>query len=606
MLSSISSEFVLFLVQRFGKTFLILEYMRRLVERGENIILVVASKSLSANSSFLVDKHKFVFNTFGMLTISLHTDTTEQIIDEINDGLIKANIKKETKIVLVTDEADFASSTVNSILKLNEIKDRFNVITHILMSGTGLSKFFNTTNNKNRLILSVTEIDRIEAFRLGKEERVVIPKYFNIKLKPILQDSKMLNIRQSIGNKKAVKKVCSYLYDLVDGNTFDDSAAVSLLSPNNKTTIVGVSTKNGRDLVNFSKEFEKMYSDDVVVLTLSGAGFDDTDKKVNNKKAQYLTLKKLNEMRIKNDKRRLVIFTNQIGRRSYTVPDIDRVILLKDGALSDSDLQFFSRGGSFTPGKEFYEVIVVSHTDINMDYNNIDLNTGIMLSDKLADAIVKSNIDINDSNSTNSKILGTIFKYIDFFTYTENDDSIKIEPFKGKTDSLGYNSYLATLQKFKDTVEVTYQVLSEIEGLVITDDVIPKNKLKSLTSSKLTKQQHKKNKQSASKQPLDISEKELRIFNLKISFYSEFITLLPIVAFEQLSLDNVDDLIYFEEWDDYFDFPHEDFKENIKIPEFRNHFESLIGISKGYSETAIIDKIARFNEISLLIDNEIV
>ncbi len=133
--------FLLNLTPRLGKTFVVLEYVKRLSEmNNQDISLIVASKSLNSNVSFNDDKKKGGYK-FKMGLVSLFKDEELFITDKKLRNEIK-NITGDSAVVLVTDEADFGSHTEDAIKKLEVIKNDFdiNVIHQIAMSGTGIAK----------------------------------------------------------------------------------------------------------------------------------------------------------------------------------------------------------------------------------------------------------------------------------------------------------------------------------------------------------------------------------------------------------------------------------------------------------------------------------
>ncbi len=152
MLKGDNFMFLLNLTPRLGKTLITLQYAKRLSEKlNEPVALIIASKSLNSNVSFIEDRKKFGFK-MKMATVSLFKDaeqfgdyeedekaifqTDRKIAKEIQDA-----IKNQTAI-LVTDEADFGSHTEDAIAKLENIKNNFNlnIVKQIAMSGTGIAK----------------------------------------------------------------------------------------------------------------------------------------------------------------------------------------------------------------------------------------------------------------------------------------------------------------------------------------------------------------------------------------------------------------------------------------------------------------------------------
>lgn len=599
MISSEKDNFLLYLAPRFGKTFTMLEYTNRYMNiTGNKTTLLVASKSLSANNSFMVDYNKFGYSGFTLQILSLCSKRIPDLLAEIETAMDN----DVGDIILVTDEADFASSTVDSIEKLNMIKRNHNVVKHISMSGTGMGKVARINSDKDTEVIVVTDMDRIIAFDKGEETRVVKPKFFDISFKPLGRGEEVLNIRQSMEQKHSRAGLVDKVYELCDGNAYHP-----LLNPLNTTTMISCNTRKNSHLVRFADELGKKYKN-LNVMVLSGTGVDDESDETNNMMAQSKVLTEINRMNVMSDDRRLVIITNQIGRRSFSIPSIDRVILLKDGEISDSDSQYFSRGGTWYQGKSFYEVVVVGF-NINGNSLSGERQFDAFNNVRGINSFVKNNVDLDSEPKALNKKIATIFKYIDCFTLQEVGDKLRAVHFKG-TDDGNYSRYIASLRKIQDLSKFTFTILTSIDGVNFNEGALSNVYGGRIVKSKsdLTKDDY-----YIKGEPFDVEEEQNPVSlaviknnenikrNDKVTkvAYCHYLTLLPVIAIDTLNLNSLNDLMNFNQWSDYIDIDQDIFIQNMKIQRFSNHMETIFNLSKGYDEKTLQEKYMLLNKLSL-------
>jgi hypothetical protein len=342
------------LAPRFGKTLTVLEYFKKKVLKGDyskdELWLVALSKSLSSNTSFINDYNDFGFSKyFNMVEdISLFVDE-DKIIEKL-----KAQLPEGSKVVLVTDEADFASHTKISTERLSLVIDTFNVVEHIVMTGTGYgkaSKIF-----KNILLSDINSMYFTYTEMCEMGGNVVKRNFVNVQY-DITKDFKedVLNIRQSFNDPAKHKDLVEFVYQW----TLCEDTQERIGLQETEIIIVFVKPDSKTNLKKFVNKFEKIYGDKAVCMVLTG---DESS----NRDAEKDVKKKLNTMRKNNDNRKLVVFSMGMGSRSFSVSKIYRVVELIDNELTSATIQEFSRCLTYEEGKNVADIVRIGFTDMKL------------------------------------------------------------------------------------------------------------------------------------------------------------------------------------------------------------------------------------------------
>jgi len=342
------------LAPRFGKTLTVLEYFKKKVIKGEyskdEMWLVALSKSLSSNTSFINDYNDFgFFKYFNMVEdISLFVDE-DKIIEKL-----KTQLPEGSKVVLVTDEADFASHTKISTERLSLVSETFNVVEHIVMTGTGYGKASKIFKNIPLSDINQHYVTYTEMCEMGGD--VVRRNFVNVQY-DITQDFEedVLNIRQSLNDSAKHKDLVKLVYQW--SLCEDTQERVGL----QETEIIMVFIKPDKKstLELFKNKFKKTYGDVAECMVLTG---DETS----NRNAEKDVKKKLSTMRKNNDNRKLVVFSMGMGSRSFSESKIYRVVELIDGDLTSATIQEFSRCLTFEEGKEVADIIRIGFTEMRL------------------------------------------------------------------------------------------------------------------------------------------------------------------------------------------------------------------------------------------------
>jgi len=346
---------LLSLSPRFGKTFLILELVKDYVKKTrQNVLLVPASKNKSSNTSF---ENDYCTGSYGKGEYSFSLAKSSLFEDEntILDKLSK-NVDKDTVLVLVTDEADLASCTNISKQKIKAVQEKFNVVKYFTMSGTGIykaSKIFSDIREEDIYVETMNYTEMMN-FNMPIVRRNFLNVFLDI---ANFNDSK--NIRQSIKDPIDHDDMALYLNNFISNSTYAKRSNLKVLN-HNDAVMIFIDANNKAQLKRFIKHFESMYSTEYKCLTITG---DDTT----NAKAERDTNRCIRTMKQRCDNRLLVIFSNGMASRSYSIPEIKRVIVMRDGAFSSNDYQKFSRALTLTKNKETSDIIRISFSDMNLD-----------------------------------------------------------------------------------------------------------------------------------------------------------------------------------------------------------------------------------------------
>jgi hypothetical protein len=545
------------LAPRFGKTLTVLEYFKKKVLKGEyskdELWLVALSKSLSSNTSFINDYNDFgFFKYFNMVEdISLFVDENKLI------EKLKSQLPEGSKIVLVTDEADFASHTKISTERISLVSNNFNVVEYIVMTGTGYGKASKIFKN-----IPLSEINSIyftytEMCEIGGD--VTKRNFVNVQY-DINEDfnEDVLNIRQSLNDPAKHKDLAKFIYQW----TLCDDTQERIGLQETEIVMVFIKPDKKSTLKSFKTKFEKMYGDDAVCMVLTG---DETS----NREAEKNVKKKLSTMRKNKDNRKLIVFSMGMGSRSFSVSKINRVVELIDGDLTSATIQEFSRCLTFEEGKEVADIIRIGFTEMRLaeqlylteneipDYgrgsnkkvkrfltnnsfaNVMILNTGEMVKEEFG----------NQKNDI-GEFLDNVCRFVDNTNHITTrliDENIKVD---------------AGIDKFKVTVTK-----------VVNDTIVHKSK--TIKPKKETKDLNK------------VNEKELRN-------YVKVTRCIPSIMFLS-GFSNVDEFCNSYEWDNTMSISKSLFLENYhSSDEFKGIFDALVRQYAEKSEDQHMDKVLEY------------
>jgi hypothetical protein len=449
MLSSGKKYHQLGLPPRHGKTLDVLDYMKEKVLSGEydgsKLYLVPTSKSLSSNESFVNDYDRFGFSEYFNIIrdVSLFIEE-DRIIDKLLEILPKDSI-----LFLVTDEADLASHTTISVDKINLIKKTFNVVEQIVMTGTGIgkaSKIFKDIPYDDINFIYQTYDEMVE---MGGE--VVERRFWNIQYDIVNDfDEDVLNIRQTIADPAKHEQLAKYVYDWTLNKDFERRLK---LVPTD-IVMVFFKAKLNKHLKALKETYETMYSDEVKCLIL-------TSEKTSNRKAEKLVKKTLQTMRKNKDERKLVVFSNGMGGRSFSVGKIYRELNFRDSYITSATVQEMARVLTHEEGKDKADIIRIGFTSMEFAEQLYLIENELPSYDKKSYIRIKRYLNNNSFSN---------------WVISENGNWEKIE----KIDEDIVSQFIDNICKFSDN---TSYIATRLwgEGIKVDEDIVVKKGKKSKT-----------------------------------------------------------------------------------------------------------------------------
>jgi len=535
--------FLLSLPPRFGKTISILEYLKRRVEQGvykrEELYLLPLSKSLSSNTSFFKDYKRFGFtNWFNIVdNISLFKDETKVIHE------LKQRLPENAKVVIVTDEADQASHTDISVNKMKEIISEFNIVIRISMTGTGIgkaSKIFKGISIDDLCYIHKTYTE------LGDYESDTYVKRNFVNVQHKLADDE-LNFKQSFDDPIHYDTISKYLYLW----TLDNITESRLGLQKTEAVMVGINTPTKKRLIEFGDYFKNKYSDECDVLVLCG-------KFTNNANAEDYTTKHLNTMRKNKDMRRLVVFTIDMGSRSYNESRIYRTVLCGDNGLTESKLQLGMRAATPEGGKKICDIIRISLSPFDMVSEVIMLENETLDYSKKSKKIIKKFV-------TNNSFLNVV---------VDDSGTITSEQLSDCNEDIG--EILDKANKFNDTTSFWIPRLFG-QGLVVDTNGNTPNKLNSKTKTVSTTLSNGK-KVNTNRNNTGMKESEKKLRN-----YIDISRCIPSIAYIQGYVD-ISKFLLEGDWEQNLPIDKKLFVDNLKIESFYNFIDNSFDRCKGWDE----------------------
>jgi Icc-related predicted phosphoesterase len=532
MLSSNQNYILLSLPPRFGKTLSVLEYTKKLVENGldgNKLYLVPLSKNLSSNASFVVDYDDFGYSQYYNILkdISLFKDE-EKIIEKLSNEL-----PDDALIIPITDEADLASNTSISISKINEVISKYQVVKQIVMTGTNVGRAAKILKDIPMEDINYIHMTYTDMLVMGGDvvKRNVINAQYNIS--DFSED--VLNIRQSFEDPKEYQTLSKYLHTW----TLDSGQEMRYNLQPTEAVMVFIKTKTKKHLKQFGEVFYNNYSDECEVMVITG---DFTT----NGKAQQQVKEKLHIMKQNNNNKRLIILSNGMASRSFSVSKIYRTILFGDNLLSYADLQAMSRSLTFEDGKEFADIIRIGFSEFDV------ASQLFMLENETIDYSDESNKKVGMFLSTSSFVNVVI---------EENGNQQYTTLGNQQQDIM---EFIDNTTRFTDNTSYILTKLFDI-GIEVDTEREKQKSTKTRVVSTSVKKLGKSIKPNKSGKLIKEDERKLRQ-------YINIFRCLPSIAGME-GYTNVEDYLNSDSWD--LEISKELFKKNYEVQEFKGQVDAL-------------------------------
>ena len=424
------------LCPRFGKTIWALSLFNQINQRYGARVMLLPAYWLSVHSSFKDEIEQF--REFSDITYvsSKDSDADEQVevafkegrkvvVDLSLHGELEEWKKRYTwlrdlpnnEIFVFADEADFGSHTDNQLEKTRFLFDDQSwtgKFVKVYASGTNIQRI--AKNATGRLIDGVLDVAYSQ---LERTESSIVPRtYYSLRfdgLHELLEENYKIEHAPSWSkiwtNPNKCKKFIEQLFIGMTGG--DDMLSGVSLSAASKENIQGIMCFMScfKKQMAQAKKIIQAAVPDWEVIVLNG---DETS----NKAAQDETKKAIKWAK-ERGKKGVLILSNMMGSRSYSVSQIQASVIMYDGGSVDATSQKVSR--CLTPGvtwdgskKERGHIFTFS-----FDPNRNETIEQIVLAESVQ---VSRSEDIEFSDA-----LKLVFRSINIFNIDEDGDQIRIE-----------------------------------------------------------------------------------------------------------------------------------------------------------------------------------
>ena len=395
-------DFALELAPRFGKTIWVIDLLKTLFEKFEIKVCVIPSYVLTSNSSFVTDFYKFKEYSDCMVIASIDKDLDDVIRENYGNKLILVpaslhmrehedklkiinNLPARDK-VSITDEADFGAHRNKSQNKIDFINCGLNVY----MTGTAIEKVISPLKNVRDNILrwSYSDMlmvkygkhplqDNLESIDETKDsvKNIVIPQFMRLSLGGVINKFNDVEPKYRTDWNKLfsdVDKSNPILTDLIkslfgvyNGRlTYLVDLNTSEICPKD-VTMIFANTPDKKQQKKLHKLLEQTLGPQYIVELING---DETSNKDAEELAKGIVA------RAKRERKKVVFLSKDMASRSFSIPEIDTVMLMFDRGSYSSVAQKIARG--LTPGKTYDESIKVygNIISLSLDPNREDVS----------------------------------------------------------------------------------------------------------------------------------------------------------------------------------------------------------------------------------------
>lgn len=361
--NGLATNFVCELAARIGKTILFLTLAKEIQEEfgHESMFIMAYGVGLSVKTSYKDECAKYVDFASMCFIDAADTNAEDQYEQAITDGkmpivFISLNPEVEAKYewineltgthIALLEETDFGTHTDSQVEKVDYILEN-KTVTRINASGTNIGRLAKAFG-KN----AIDEIISVPYCMVEQDSsipNVVVRRFYNMlfsgRINKLLEDfdkDLLPNLTKILAKPYSQQKFISAL--------FQDIFGYQPIYGFNISDQAGEEIKNSMLFVNISKlamdqlaEVIEKACPEHKVLILNG---DYTD----NKEAEGLTKEEL--VRMQNgyyqDRDKLLVITNMMGTRSYSIPEIQACLFMQEGGDVYPYMQKYSR--CLTPG----------------------------------------------------------------------------------------------------------------------------------------------------------------------------------------------------------------------------------------------------------------
>ena len=361
------------LCPRFGKTLWALELFNTLHKKYGNRVMLLPAYWLSVHTSFVNELDQFDgFLDIVHIDAGKASDPEGDMKEALKNGkrvLITVSLHGDIEgwtekyqwirgvdnndIFMFADEGDFGTHTTNQVAKLDVLlgadanADNSNLF-KVFASGTNVQRLAKGAGRANGVLYSA--YSQLEE----SESNIVRRKFYMLDVNPIKKyvekfDRKLHPSWTKIwgkpyGNKDFIEKFLKSLVGKENTKDGFDTNGINLSRVANEgiNCFMLLVSANNKEMDQIKKIAEQ-HIPNYHIKVLNG------DYTTNNK-AEWETTKEISEAKIAK-KEGVIIIANQMGSRSYSVPEIQATVIAYDKGSVDATTQKVSR--CLTPGETF-------------------------------------------------------------------------------------------------------------------------------------------------------------------------------------------------------------------------------------------------------------
>ena len=382
-------------------------------------------------------------------------------------------------VVSLLEEADFGCHTDQQITKTQFLNSNKKKLIRINASGTNIGRLAKAFGDNIAMEVIVVPYSMVEQDRDAQKNGIVQRKYYNAffdqKINKLLEGydpEDLPTIRKIVENSWAQEAWLGAVWgDILGSPTSRMSYGLSINQmAEEDLKYVMVFQSGTKKSMNQQKEVIEKHCPEHHVLVLHG-----DMPGMNNKTAQQLTKEKIVELQygMIPGKSKLLVLTNMMGSRSYTVGEIQAVIFMQDGGDIDTFIQKSSRVLSPHPSKKFGHIF-----DFAFDPNKTR-NSELAI---VHDAVLTQNIVGGSFPQAIRQVLNSVKLYDMGRGGWQNDDQLVV--------SLEDNNKLLALANSSNSLDIKdlssqqLDILSKIQNSFTDKE---KKKLKHIMTGKTFK-----------------------------------------------------------------------------------------------------------------------
>jgi hypothetical protein len=415
------------LCPRFGKTIWSLMLFNAITKKYGNRVMLLPAYWLSVHSSFINELNDYD-DFLDIVQIDVNNPNAEaQATDALAAGqriLVPMSLhgdleewkSKHTWIANIpnsdvfsfADEGDFGTHTENQVAKLDYIfntaaKPTLGKFVRVYASGTNVQRLARCSPDIDGVIYTAySELEQTET-------DIIRRKFFCTQVDGLKQEVEALDEKiqpswikvwdRPLANKAFVGKL---LQSLTGEDSLRPELNLSEMSGETVDCFMLLVSANNKEM----KQIYEIAEREIPEWHVKVLNGDFT----NNRDAEYETKREINEARIAG-KKGVVIIANQMGSRSYSIPEIQATVIAYDRGSVDATMQKVSR--CLTPGKT-YNGQVKTHGHI------VDLSFDPNRAENIERLILEEAIQIQRSDETDfTSAVRYVLTSVDLFKMNE-------------------------------------------------------------------------------------------------------------------------------------------------------------------------------------------